>query len=98
MMDENSRFANTEGAVGEPYLVVHTVTQAEDDAGSLTIWTPFNIITGYPYTMFTSAGVKDVADKFSVTTSGGVITVADSGDSVTVNDVIHMTVWGKGGR
>ena len=39
-MAETSRFANTEGAQGEPYLVVHTVTAAEDTAASLDIKTP----------------------------------------------------------
>jgi len=98
MMAETSRFMNTEGAVGEPYGAVHTVTTAEDTAGSLTIWTPFSIITGYVWQTVTSGGEKQEQDAYGSSTSGGVITISDGTHNVTDTDVIHILVWGKGGR
>lgn len=97
-MSEQSRFMNSEGAVGEPYGVVHTITTAEDNAGSLTITTPFNVITGYIWQVLTSTGEKQEQDAFGSSKSGGVLTIVDGTNAPTDTDVIHILVWGKGGR
>lgn len=97
-MAETSRFMNTEGALGEPYAVVHTVTAAEDSAGSVDIKTPFAIATGYIWQVLTTAGEKQEQDAYGSSTSGGTITIVDGTHNVTATDVIHILVWGKGGR
>jgi hypothetical protein len=96
-VNENSRFANTEGAHGEPYLVKHTVTTAEDAAGTLSIKTPFESITGYIYQVERS-GEKQEQDAFTQSVSGGVITLADGTHNPTDGDVISLIAWGRGGR
>ena len=96
-MAETSRFSNTEGAVSEPWLEVHTVTAAEDTAGTLSITTRFNVITGYVVVAYNSSGRK-LADQFDYSTSGGTLTIADGGTSPASTNVIHATIWGRGGR
>lgn len=97
-MAETSRFLNTEGAKGEPYAVVHTVTAAEDTAGSVDIWTPFNQITGYIWQTLGGGTEKQEQDAYAASTSGGVLTLSDGTHNVTSTDVISILVWGKGGR
>jgi hypothetical protein len=97
-MAETSRFMNTEGALGEPYGVVHTVTAAEDTAGSVSVKTPFAIITGYIWQTVTSAGEKQEQDAYGSSTSSGTLTIVDGTHLVTATDVIHLLIWGKGGR
>lgn len=96
-MSETSRLIHTEGAQGDMWLDVHTVTQAEDDAGTLTIRTPFATITGYTVVAYTTAGRK-LADQFDYSKDGGILTIADGGTSPAVTNVIHAQIWGRGGR
>lgn len=97
-MADFSRWSNTEGAWGEPYVVKHTVTSAEDTAGSLSIKTPYAIIEAYDWAVFTSGGEKQEQDAYGSSLSGGVITIVDGTHNPTATDVLYVTVYGKGGR
>lgn len=97
-MSETSRFMNTEGSVGEPYAVVHTVTTAEDTAGELTIWTPFSTITGYLWQTLTTAGEKQEQDAYGSSVNKGVLSLEDGSHNLTATNVIHLLIWGQGGR
>ena len=67
----------------------HTVTSAEDSAGTLDITTGLASITTKQVQVLTTAGVNKTGD-LVITASGGTITVADgSGSTIDATDVVE---------